>query len=328
MRPSAPVVSYVDGTGGALGYAGRLQPVLLGVAAEGLAMHGTAAAAPATTDRFALWTSGFGNWGEFDGNSSAAGVSNSTRGFLIGADATVGDGLPGGGWRLGVAGGYSYSDFSTDGSNASGNGDNWHVGLYGGKAWGPLALRTGLAYTWQDASTARSVAFPGFSENLSADYDADTFQAFGELGWRADSAFASFEPYVNLAYVGVDTGAYSEQGGAAALVSNGSEMDTTFSTLGFRVSKEIVLGMTEATLRGALGWRYAFGDVTPTISQSFLTSDAFTVTGVPIAENAALLEAGLDMQMGPGTTLGVVYTGQFGDSASQNGLNANLTVDF
>ncbi|OYX71912.1 MAG: hypothetical protein B7Y95_11960, partial [Rhizobiales bacterium 32-66-11] len=310
------VVSY---EGGALGYAA---PSSVQVAAD-MAMPVKAVAAPATTERFALWSTGFGNWGEFNGNGNAAGVSDSTGGFLIGADATIGDG-----WRLGVAGGYSYTDFSVPGRNSSGNSDNWHVGLYGGKVWGPLALRTGLAYTWQDVSTARSVGFTGFYDSLNADYDVGTFQAFGELGWRIDAAFASFEPYANLSYVRLDGGSYFEQGGAAALYSDGSDMDTTFTTLGLRVSKEIILGSYDATLRGAIGWRHAFGDVTPAISQAFASSDAFTVTGVAIAEDAAVLEAGLDVLVGANTTLGVAYTGQFGDSVTQNGFNATLKVSF
>jgi len=107
-----------------------------------------------------------------------------------------------------------------------------------------------------------------------------------------------------------------------------AQMDTTFTTLGLRMSKAFVVGTTGATLRRALGWRHAFGDITPAISQGFVISDAFTVTGVPIAENAALLEAGLDVRIGAGTTLGIAYSGQFGESLSQNGFNADLTVGF
>ena len=81
-------------------------------------------------------------------------------------------------------------------------------------------------------------------------------------------------------------------------------------------------------MRGALGWRHAFGDITPAISQAFVSSDAFTVTGVPIAEDAAVLEAGLDVLLGASTTLGVAYTGQFGDGVTQNGFNATLKVSF
>ncbi|WP_348935889.1 autotransporter domain-containing protein [Aquabacter sp. CN5-332] len=315
---TGPVVSYEGGTF-ARGYAA---PSPVQVAAD-VAMPAKAVAAPATTEKFALWTTGFGNWGEFGGNGNAASLSDSTGGFLIGADASIGDG-----WRLGVAGGYSYSAFSIAGRNSSGTSDNWHVGVYGGKVWGLLAVRTGLAYSRQDVTTGRSVAFTGFAGTLNADYDVGTFQAFGELGWRIDAAFASFEPFANLAYVSLDTGAYQEQDGAAVLFSGGSDMYTIFSTLGLRMSKGIVLGSTDATLRGAIGWRHAFGDITPTISQAFVSSDAFTVTGVPIAEDAAVLEAGFDVRVGGSTTLGVAYTGQFGGDVTQNGFNATLKVSF
>lgn len=313
------VVNIVETSTGALAYSApsRVQ------AAAGMSMPQAGQPAGAPVERFSLWTSGFGNWGSFDGTANAAGVNDSTGGFLIGADTLIGTG-----WRVGVAGGYSYSDFSSAGRNASGSSDNWHVGVYGGNVWGQLALRTGLSYTWQDVSTSRQVAFPGFFDALSADYDTGTFQAFGELGWRVDTGFASFEPFANLAYVNLDTDGYFEDGGAAALFSNGAGMDTTFTTLGLRASKDIVLGTYEATLRGMFGWRHAFGDIAPSITQAFLTSDAFTVTGVPIAEDAAVVEAGLDLRVGETTTLGITYTGQFGDGVTQNGFNATLSVRF
>jgi len=105
-------------------------------------------------------------------------------------------------------------------------------------------------------------------------------------------------------------------------------MDTSFTTLGVRASRDVSLGTVEATLRGALGWRHAFGDITPAISQAFQNSDAFSVTGVPIAEDAVVLEAGLDVLVGAATTLGIAYTGQFGDGAQQNGFTASLKVSF
>lgn len=282
-----------------------------------------AVALPATTERFAFWSTAFGNWGEMDGNANAASLSNSTGGFLIGVDGVVGEG-----WRLGLAGGYSYTDFSISGRNASGNSDNWHIALYGGNVWGPLALRTGLAYTWHDISTNRSVAFTGFADSLSADYNAGTVQAFGELGYRIDAMGVAFEPFANLAYVSLSQDGYTERGGAAALTGGSETMDTTFSTLGLRLSKEVSFGATTATLRGALGWRHAFGDSSPTVSQAFVGWDAFTVTGVPIAEDAAVLEAGVDMLITPSATLGIAYTGQYGDGVTENGFNARLSVKF
>ena len=305
---SAPVMAYAAPTGPAASEAG-------------MALKATVA--PAVTEKLALWTSGFGSWGEMAGNGNAASLSSSNGGFLIGADATLGAG-----WRLGITGGYSYTDFDVDSRNSSGDSENWHIGLYGGNQWGPLGLRTGLAYTFHDVEMSRAVGFTGFSDALSSDYDAGTFQAFGELGYRIDTAFAAFEPFANLAYVSLHTDGFTEDGGAAALAGSSSTTDTSFTTLGLRASKTVLIGNAETTLRGALSWRHAFGDVTPLATQAFAGSEAFTGAGTPIAEDAALIEAGFDVLVSDSTTLGVAYSGQFGDGVTQNGFNATLKVTF
>ena len=307
---TAPVLSYAPAPGTSA--AGRAID-------DGLATKATPAAA--TTPERAVWATGFGSWTNVDGTANAAGLNGATGGFLMGSDGALDSG-----WRLGVAGGYSSTSFS--GQGASGNSDNWHIGAYGGNQWGALALRAGLAYTWQDVSTSRSVAFSGFADSLSADYHAGLFQAFGELGYRLDTAFAAFEPFANLAYISLDTDGYGEWGGAAALSASGTEMETSFTTLGLRAEKEVLLGAFATTLRGAAGWRHAFGDITPVARQAFLGSAAFDTTGVAIAQDAAVLEAGLDVQMGAGATLGVAYTGQFGDGVSENGFNATFKLGF
>lgn len=314
-----PVVAYEQGTAGGLAYAAPAGASAVQGAAD--ASMPLKAVAPAA-ERFALWTTGFGAWTDMDGNGNAAGLSSDTGGFLIGADTLFSD------WRLGVVGGYSYTSFDVPGRASSGDSDNWHVGAYAGHQWGPVGLRTGIAYTWQDMETSRSVLFPGYADQLKGDYDAGTFQAFGELGWRFDTAFAAFEPFANLAYVRLHTDGFGERGGSAALAVEGSDMDTTFTTLGLRASVPFQLGEVDARLRGMAGWRHAFGDIIPLTTQAFVGSDNFSVAGAPIAEDAALLEAGLEVLIGTSTTLGVAYTGQFGDGVTQNGFNATLKMSF
>ncbi|GLK73507.1 autotransporter domain-containing protein [Ancylobacter dichloromethanicus] len=309
---SAPVLSYGPAAGAGMSDAGR-------AIEQGMAYK----AAPASAPGPALWATGFGSWSEFDGTGNAASLSGSTGGFLIGTDTALAAG-----WRLGLAGGYSATSFDVDGRASSGDSDNWHLGVYGGNQWGALALRAGLAYTWQDVSTSRSVAFAGYADSLKADYNAGLFQAFGELGYRWDTALAAFEPFANLAYVSLDTDGFGERGGAAALAGTGSGMDTSFTTLGVRLEKDIALGRLSTTLRGTAGWRHAFGDITPVATQAFLGAASFDTAGIAIAEDAAVVEAGLDVLVGATATLGVAYTGQFGDGVTQNGFNATMKIDF
>ncbi len=276
----------------------------------------------ADTDRFAVWGQAFGSWGNTDSDGNAAAFDRSTGGLLAGADTLVG------GWRVGLLGGYSHSNFDADDRSSSGDADNYHLGLYGGTNWGAIAFRTGAAYSWSSLSTKRSVAFNDLANQLSADYDAGTAQIFGELAYKADAGQFKFEPFANLAYVSVHTDGFSETGGDAALTSAGTTTDTTFTTLGLRGSSDFALGGMTATARGMLGWRHAFGDTTPLSTFAFAGGEAFSIAGVPIARDSAVVEAGLDLKMSANATLGLSYSGHFGDGSVDNGAKVDLAVKF
>ncbi|WP_319520707.1 autotransporter domain-containing protein [uncultured Martelella sp.] len=280
-------------------------------------------AAADQADGIAAWGSAFGSWNSFDGNANAAGMDSATGGLLVGADIPVLEN-----WRVGAMAGYSHSSFDSDAHAASGSSDNYSLGLYAGSQWGGLGFRSGLAYTWHQIDTDRSVFIPGLSNALDSSYDAGTFQAFGELGYQFDLSGAALEPFANLAYVNLDSDGYNETGGAAALSGAGGSSDTTFTTVGLRVSSDFMVGATRAKASGMIGWRHAFGDTTPFATQSFAGSSPFTITGVAVAEDAAVVETGLDFDLSATTTIGVSYQGQFGDDVSYNGVNARLQVKF
>ena len=269
------------------------------------------------------WIHAFGAWGKVDSDGNAAALDRNIGGVLIGADATAFEN-----WRLGVLAGYSRSTFDTDARASSGSADSYHLGFYGGRQWGALGLRVGTAYTWHSIETSRSISFPGFADKLSAEYDAATAQAFGELGYKIDRGPIAFEPFANLAYVNVRTDSFEETGGAAALTSSSSDAGVTFTTLGLRASTVFGLGGTKATARGMLGWRHAFGDDAPASTFAFAGGDAFAIAGVPIARDTAAVEAGLDFALSSSATLSISYNGQFGSALSDHSAKANFAVRF
>ncbi|HMF68818.1 MAG TPA: autotransporter domain-containing protein, partial [Phyllobacterium sp.] len=73
---------------------------------------------------------------------------------------------------------------------------------------------------------------------------------------------------------------------------------------------------------------HAFGDVTPQARLAFAGGQAFDVEGLPIAEDAGIVEAGFDIGIGANTTLGLGYTGQFSQRANDNAVKGDLTVRF
>lgn len=268
-----------------------------------------------------FWMQGFGSWGTWDGDGNAASLDRSTGGAVAGADTLVGH------WRLGLAGGYSQTSFDADDRRSSGNADAYHAALYAGTEWGDIAFRTGAAYSWNDIETKRNIVSPIVDE-VKADYGAGTAQVFGELAYSIDLGGFMLEPFVNAAYVNLHTEGFTEKGGAAALESKSSSSDSVSTVLGLRPEARFGLGDMEMALRGMVGWQHAFGDITPDTRLAFEGGDDFTIRGVPMARDTALIEAGLDLKLTESVIFGAAYQGQFGDGVTDNGFNAKLGVEF
>ncbi|MFD4838773.1 autotransporter domain-containing protein [Achromobacter sp. NPDC058515] len=268
------------------------------------------------------WGQTWGGWGHTNGNGNAGGIDRDSAGFVVGVD------VPTGAWRVGVLAGYSSGRYKVDDQNARSSTDDYHLGVYGGTQWDRLALRLGGVYTWHDIDSARDVNVAAVGGRMKADYRANTAQAFAELGYRLGDGPVTMEPFVNLAYVNLHTDGFTESGGLAALRSRGGDTSTTFSTLGLRGSSRIGAGSVDATVRGLVGWRRAYGDITPQSHVSFQGGDVFTISGVPLGKDAVVIGAGLDLHVTSRVTASVAFDGQFGGGATDRAVSASLRVLF
>lgn len=290
------------------------------------AAHGDGAIEPAADYSVArktsgFWMQGFGNWGDWDGDGNAASLERSTGGAIAGVDTLAG------GWRLGVAGGFSQTSFDVDDRRSSGDADGYHAAVYAGTNWDNVFLRTGAAYSWSDIETKRQITSP-IADELEAEYGAGTAQIFGELAYRADFGGLVIEPFANAAYVNLHTESFTEKGGVAALESKSSSTESVLTVLGLRPEARFNVGNMETVATGLIGWQHAFGDVTPETQLAFEGGDEFGIRGVPMARDTALIEAGLAVRLTDSVSFGASYQGQFGDGVSDNGVNARLGVDF
>ena len=69
---------------------------------------------------YAVWGQGFGAFGRTRGDGNAASMSRQISGFVLGADTRFDLGGVPGGWRIGVAGGYTNTSLDITGRAASG----------------------------------------------------------------------------------------------------------------------------------------------------------------------------------------------------------------
>ncbi len=306
---------------------------------QGLGAEAGPAAGPATAQLggatgLTVWGQGYGAWGDISGDGNAASVSRDIGGFFAGVDGAVANGV-----RLGVVGGYGRSSFQIDDRASSGDIDTYDLGAYGGARIGALGLLGAVSYSWNDVSVSRTVAFPGYLGANTASFDAGTTQVFGEANWRFDLTApgsepaygkAWLEPFVSPAYVNLGSGSIAETGSTSALTGATDGQDLFYVTLGARVATTIKLANDASlTPRLSLGWQHAFGDVNSGESLAFASGSLpFSVAGVPIAENTAVIGAGLDYGFNQTVSAGLSYSGQFGDGLEDNAVKGTLNVKF
>lgn len=269
----------------------------------------------------AFWTRAYGAWGDFDGDVNAASADRDLGGFLSGVDARLG-----GTWRAGLGVGGSWSNVSVDARHSSADVESFHLAGYTGGMAGRFALRGGGAWSWNDIDSSRAVLFPGFFERETASYDADTGQIFGEVAYPIAKGRTAVEPFAGLAYILIDSDNFRENGALAGLRGSANDQDIGYSTLGLRAGAMMNWGSAKVIPHVSAAWQHAFEDVDTAAALAFAsTGIGFDVTGVPLAEDTALIEAGLDLNLAPNATAGVSYSGQFGDGVTDNAVKGRFT---
>lgn len=66
----------------------------------------------------------------------------------------------------------------------------------------------------------------------------------------------------------------------------------------------------------------------PPTTHTFGGSLPFTIAGVPLAKNVALLEAGAETQRRPNLALSASYSGQVGDGLEDHGVKVQMSWTF
>lgn len=275
-----------------------------------------------------LWAQAFGNWRTMDGNGDVAKSRERDVGIFVGGDHGVGNG-----WRLGGAFGYTDSRITVDDRSAKSDVNSYSAILYGGKSFeagsGKINFTAGVAYTWHDIDSKRNINAAGQYQELKANYSASTGQVFTDVGYAIPlNDRVTLEPFFGADFSDLRTRGFSESGGDAALSGKSSTSNVGTTTLGLRAQTTFDVKDTAGRLRGMLGWRHAYGDVNPQATMSFDGSQPFTVAGNPLARDAAVMEVGVDLAMSKNATLGLAYSGQFGDGNRQNTGTVNVSWRF
>lgn len=271
-----------------------------------------------------FWVQGYGSWDDRDGNSNVADLDHNSRGVLLGIDKPLNDT-----WRAGLATGYGYSDLDADARNSSAQVDNTSLTAYLGGQWDALHLRVGASHAWSDVDSTRHVQVGSLEERVKAEYDASTTQVFGELGYAVQAADLTLEPFVGLAHVEVDSDSFSEHGGSTALSGDREKERASYSSLGLRASTPVaVVAGVPLSVQSNLAWQHVLDEPTENSRLTLAGYDSFTIKGVPVAQDTALVQFGVSAKLAPQASLGLGYSGQIGDGYSDHGVRLGLDIAF
>ena len=259
-----------------------------------------------------------------DGN--AARTEYSGNAILVGIDHQLQSG-----WLFGAYGGTGKTNFDVRLRSSEGETDNLHFGLYVGKAWGDLAARAGYTHTNHDLKIERDVAFAGYSDQLNSRYDANSSQAFIDVGYRFGNESWGVEPYLQYVHVKLDSDGFKEMGGAAALQGRSADTRVDLSTVGVRFNTNLRgtgQQQTWLSLQGSLGYRHAGGNQVRLSEASFDGNNWFGVRSPAITDEAVVAEIGVAARTSSNSLLEFSYSGVHGDEARDHGLNARFSVQF
>ncbi len=272
------------------------------------------------------WVAGAGTATRQDSDGSAARTRQHREGLMAGVDWTVG-----GAWTVGLAAGSESLRKQIDDRHASTGADAVHGGLYAGFRGEELWINGGASYADYDLDTRRVVGTgTGWAQALNSSYNAHAVSVFAEGGWDMELDALTLSPYVAVAYTRLSTQAGVETGGSAALAIDASKDEVWTTTAGIRASWDISGGHTDAArLEAGLAWQNANGELRADSRHRFVAgSDAFTVSGLPLARNVGIAELGVSVHVTDNSRLSLFAQGRAGDGQRELGAQLNWNVSF
>ncbi|MFO0988684.1 MAG: autotransporter outer membrane beta-barrel domain-containing protein [Alphaproteobacteria bacterium] len=276
------------------------------------------------TGRWMGFVSGYGQTGQVDSSAGISGARFNVAGGMAGIEYSYSEAV-----RIGftIGAGSAWTRLRDLDSRA--NGTFFQGAIYGSYAPGPWYVDGALGYARHSIDTKRTVAFPGFVDNLEGSTTANQFIGGFETGWRFDAGRFQVTPFFGMQMSVFSQDGYTESGGVAALNYESETSVSARSSLGVQVRTTFRLGETmRIDPYARVAWAHEFGDRSATVTASFVgaPTSSFRVTGARRDRDTFLLGAGFEMTVTP--TIGVFagYSGDVSSTSTSHAGSAGLRI--
>ena len=265
---------------------------------------------------------------------SADSTKNTAKTKMEGADLTLGaEAALTDNFLLGLAFRYGNNDLKVNARHSKADIQSYNIGVYAGcdvahHDNGILRVTLGGTYGYHNIDSHRTIFNSALPQRLKADYDANTWQVFGELGYRFDvTERLKLEPFAGISWNVVHVDSFHEKGGNAALKASSHTTDNFSSNLGLR-GEFLPYGNDKLALKADIAWQHVYGNNDPETQLSFVGSDRFTIYGAPLARDAISFGINVDYKLNERWSLHGGYEGLMGNKYQNHGGYVKLLFTF
>lgn len=139
-------------------------------------------------------------------------------------------------------------------------------------------------------------------------------------------------PFLGVRYTEAMTDSYDETGaGAANLSVDSADAESLTTTLGVELSAEFEAGEDVFVIPSLrLGWEHEYEDSHQSIGAHFVgvPSSSFTVIGSDVADDSAVVGAGVTVDIGQTWQLFVDYDGRINEDYDQHAVSGGVKLSW
>lgn len=241
----------------------------------------------------ALWAKGFGNFSEQDERSGIQGFDAWTAGAAIGFDEMFNENL-----RLGIAGGYAFSNVdSEDVNNAETDIDSIQGTIYGSHTQGPWYIDAAFSFAYNMYDATRDIVFGTVNRKADADFDGQQYITYVGGGYEIQHEGWEITPMASLQWTHLNLEDYTETGANSLnLIVEEQDYDVLQSGLGAKIAYPMQVDSGVFTPAISAKWLYDFiGDEVQTTSTFTGGGASFTTQGYDPAQHS--FDLGVELKL-------------------------------
>lgn len=258
-----------------------------------------------------------------DGNGAEADFRNVS--LLGGIDLRPNSSL-----TVGIYGSHGQSILDNSMRRTQGSVDTTSVGVTGNWKHQNLRARGGVEVARHQVSLLREISVGPLASTAVSDYSAWSASVFGEVGYAVDVAGMSIEPYLGVAHYLARTSGFVESGaGGANLSATANHVSRTDVEVGVRASGAYLM-KNGVQLKPSVSVAYSrnLEGGLSTSRHSFGGAEPFAVSSARTSEDAAVVEARVDVDFSEQFEAGLFYRGTWMKHADSHTLGGSLTYKF